>query len=238
MVDTIYVILIYNFLRQKCSHAKGEIISTPRRELAPPIEEDEEQDSESLQGVAPLRQIENNISALLRGDIIVARVGKWPAITKICIYYFMDDIYLFSLGEPSAHARKPLGFRPGVHKSESAKEMLLSQNIFGPLPPSPPATPSSPDVIYNYNHYSLDIDIKINLQEMDGFPPLPPSPPDDQYLERSIDTMAEVTTATLPNLHGKIKPDRDRGRPRESSLDRPPAVPPHRGPSINTLKTR
>lgn len=54
----------------------GELISTPRRELAPPIEEDEEQDSESFQGVAPLRQIENNISALLRGDIIVARVGS------------------------------------------------------------------------------------------------------------------------------------------------------------------
>lgn len=52
----------------------GEKISTPRRELAPPIEEDEEQDSESQRG-APLRQIENNISALLRGDIIVARVG-------------------------------------------------------------------------------------------------------------------------------------------------------------------
>lgn len=49
-------------------------MSTPRRELAPPIEEDEELDSES-QRVAPLRQIENNISALLRGDIPVARVG-------------------------------------------------------------------------------------------------------------------------------------------------------------------
>lgn len=50
----------------------GEILTTPRRELAPPIEEDEEQDSERG---APLRQIENNISALLRGDIAVARVG-------------------------------------------------------------------------------------------------------------------------------------------------------------------
>lgn len=40
--------------------------------------------------------------------------------------------------------RRPVGFRAGVHKSESAKEMLLSQNMFGPLPPSPPT--SSPDV--------------------------------------------------------------------------------------------
>lgn len=39
---------------------------------------------------------------------------------------------------------RPLGFRAGVHKSESAKEMLLSQNMFGALPPSPPS--SSADV--------------------------------------------------------------------------------------------
>lgn len=49
--------------------------STPRRgDLAPPLEEDEEQDSESVSRGAPLRQIENNISALLRGEIPIARV--------------------------------------------------------------------------------------------------------------------------------------------------------------------
>lgn len=57
----------------------SESKSTPRRgDLAPPLEEDEEQDSESQRG-APLRQIENNISALLRGDIPIARVaGELP----------------------------------------------------------------------------------------------------------------------------------------------------------------
>lgn len=99
-----------------------DVLSTPRRELAPPIEEDEEQDSESQRG-APLRQIENNISALLRGDI--------PIVSRVDI----------------APVRRPSGFRAGVHKSESAKEMLLSQNMFGPLPPSPPT--SSPDVSKN-----------------------------------------------------------------------------------------
>lgn len=49
-------------------------MSTPRRDLAPPIEEDEEPESESQGEGAPLRQIENNISALLRGDIPIARV--------------------------------------------------------------------------------------------------------------------------------------------------------------------
>lgn len=62
------------------------MLSTPRRELAPPIEEDEEQDSESQRG-APLRQIENNISALLRGDIPVTRVSGKDSIS-IC-YHFM-----------------------------------------------------------------------------------------------------------------------------------------------------
>lgn len=105
----------------------GEIISTPRRELAPPIEEDEEMDSEGHRG-APLRQIENNISALLRGEIAVVRV--------------VDA----GLNRPG----RPIGFRPGVHKSESAKEMLLSGNFiqqggFGPLPASPAS--SSPEMV-------------------------------------------------------------------------------------------
>lgn len=52
-----------------------DIISTPRRELAPAIEEDEEPESESQgNGPAPLRQIESNISAILRGEVSIARV--------------------------------------------------------------------------------------------------------------------------------------------------------------------
>lgn len=101
-------------------------VSTPRRELAPPIEEDEE-DSEGHRG-APLRQIENNISKLLRGEMQV-------------------------------QVPRPIGFRSGVHKSESAKEMMLSQNYFGPLPDSPPSSP-----------------------EPDDFPPLPASPSADDNL--------------------------------------------------------
>jgi hypothetical protein len=80
-----------------------------------------------------LRQIENNISALLRGDIAVAQVPVGSRPTR------------------------PIGFRGGVHKSESAKEMLLSQQYFGPLPATPPS--SSPDA------------------DSDEFPPLPHTPP-------------------------------------------------------------
>lgn len=54
-----------------------DLVSTPRRDLAPPIEEDEEPESESQGQGAPLRQIENNISALLRGEVSIpiARVS-------------------------------------------------------------------------------------------------------------------------------------------------------------------
>lgn len=56
-------------------------------------------------------------------------------------------------GINNAGRRTSIGLRSGVHKSESAKEMLLSQNMFGPLPPSPPATMSSPEVSSDcWNH--------------------------------------------------------------------------------------
>lgn len=96
--------------------------TTPHTDLAPTLEEDEEQLSDLSYSCAPLKQIENNISALLRGDIVVARMAD-------------------ASGQPIT--KRPLEFRPGVHKSESAKEMKLSQNAFGPLPPSPPS--SNPD---------------------------------------------------------------------------------------------
>lgn len=164
----------------------GDVLSTPRRELAPPIEEDEEQDSESQRG-APLRQIENNISALLRGDIpIVGRVELIPP------------------------HRRPVGFRAGVHKSESAKEMLLSQNMFGPLPPSPQS--SSPD-------------------ETDGFPPLPPSP-----LESVADKFDDVI---LTDAHTFRTPSLTKSNRYRDSMDHPPIIPPHRcTPTLNSLKTR
>lgn len=57
--------------------------------------------------------------------------------------------------------RRPLGFRAGVHKSESAKEMLLSQHMFGALPPSPPS--SSADVSVNAQNALLSCGFACNL---------------------------------------------------------------------------
>ncbi|KAG5674576.1 hypothetical protein PVAND_004530 [Polypedilum vanderplanki] len=138
----------------------GDLTSTPRRELAPPIEEDEE-DSDGTKG-APLRQIENNISALLRGDIAVAQV---PAISR------------------------PLGFRPGVHKSESAKEMLLSQQYFGPLPATPPSSPEADD--------------------SDEFPPLPHTPPSpDDDTAHGIQNISISSRGRIKADHGYRKEHR------------------------------
>ena len=155
---------IYNFFNFFHPHFKGESASTPsrHRELAPPIEEDEE-DSDGTRA-APLRQIENNISALLRGEIQVAQV-------------------------PSARATRPLGFRPGVHKSESAKEMLLSQQYFGPLPASPPS--SSPEM------------------DSDEFPPLPPSPsPEEPVITHGIQNIGISSRGRIKSDHGYRKEHR------------------------------
>jgi hypothetical protein len=138
--------------------------------LAPPIEEDEE-DSDGNRA-APLRQIENNISALLRGEIQVAQV-------------------------PAARATRPIGFRSGVHKSESAKEMLLSQQYFGPLPASPPS--SSPET------------------DGDEFPPLPPSPsPEEPIISHGLQSIGISS-------RGRIKSDHSSYRKEH----RAPAIPPH-----------
>uniref|UniRef100_A0AAG5CWG4 Uncharacterized protein n=1 Tax=Anopheles atroparvus TaxID=41427 RepID=A0AAG5CWG4_ANOAO len=174
------------------SSTTADTLSTPRRELAPPIEEDEEVDSDTQRGV-PLRKIEDNISALLRGDISVARVADIPP------------------------ARRPLGFRLGVHKSESAKEMLLSQAGLGPLPPSPPSSSPEP-------------------QDSDEFPPLPPSPAEEpEMLHQMHGIRISSRTRTNGSINGTGKKDPMIHGYRE---DHPPAIPPHRGPSINTLKTR
>lgn len=158
------------------------------------------------------------------------------------------------------HAKRVLEFRPGVHKSESAKEMLLSQNVgFGPLPPSPPS--SNPD-LFDYDA------------------PLPPSPVEPRKpleLPASVavagpannrgTTVVEVhATASGAAVHSNSHTRRSRdnvaavrhfndelppppapahqstsfaeGLPGLSGPPIPPVVPPHRaGHSANTMKS-
>lgn len=127
--------------------------------------------------------------------------------------FFLFLVVVIFTDIPAA-TRRPLGFRPGVHKSESAKEMLLSQPSFGPLPPSPDDSP-----------------------DHDNFPPLPPSPLHEAEMHIRGDNYLEHhrmrSRQKLVNGGGG---EASVGR-RDSS--NPPAVPPHRPvPSLNTLKTR
>lgn len=126
----------------------------------------------------------------------------------------MSFFLLFSSSPPDlpSATRRPLGFRPGVHKSESAKEMLLSQPNFGPLPPTP--SDESPD--------------------HDGFPPLPPSPLHDKLQQEMHGGRGD---SYLEHHRMRSRQRGSDGYHRDSS--NPPAVPPHRPvPGLNTLKTR
>ncbi|XP_051858061.1 uncharacterized protein LOC117577417 isoform X1 [Drosophila albomicans] len=146
----------YNVDDQRISNA-----TTPHTDLAPTLEEDEEL-SDFSYGCAPLKQIEQNISALLRGDLpIISQSGPINGTAA------------------QSDAKRLLEFRPGVHKSESGKEMLLSQSIgLGPLPPSPPS--SNPD-LFDYDA------------------PLPPSPVEPSKttdLTRSACVLTTTSAAT------------------------------------------
>ncbi|XP_039480761.1 uncharacterized protein LOC120444861 isoform X2 [Drosophila santomea] len=233
-----YELYGYNGNDQRASNA-----TTPHTDLAPTLEEDEEL-SDFSYGCAPLMQIEHNISALLRGDIPV--VGQ-PAECN------GGGLTGAPTTAAELHAKRVLEFRHGVHKSESAKEMLLSQiPHLGPLPPSPPS--SNPD-LFDYDA------------------PLPPSPVEvRKQLELPAvapaanrgTTVVEVhATASGTAVHSSNSHTR-RSRDNISSVRHftdelppppapahqsasfleghagPPTVPPHRatgGHSANTMKS-
>lgn len=129
-----------------------------------------------------------------------------------------------------------MGFRAGVHKSESAKEMLLSQHMFGPLP-SPPS--SSADVsIFNLIYFlfknAILLIMMIFTKEIDGFPPLPPLP---------TESNADVYDNKISYLDGHSYRSTSLGKSKyesryRDSLENAPPIPPHRCPSAeNTLRT-
>ncbi|XP_070140925.1 uncharacterized protein [Drosophila kikkawai] len=228
--------------------------TTPHTDLAPTLEEDEELSDLSF-GCAPLQQIEHNISALLRGDIPV--VGQQAGCSNAA-GGAVGAVGLSAAAAAELHAKRILEFRPGVHKSESAKEMLLSQMPnFGPLPPSPPPSSKLPDFDYDA--------------------PLPPSPVEPRkQLELPSAAVAASAGAPLPNRgttvvevhatasgaavhtsNSHTRRSRDNvtavrhfndelpappAPAHQEVLPGPPMVPPHRvagggGPSTNTIKS-
>ncbi|XP_067620979.1 uncharacterized protein [Eurosta solidaginis] len=190
---------------QEFADLRSSTTTTPHTDLAPTLEEEEEQYSDISYSGAPIKQIEN-----------------------------MDSNHAVRIVEGGAHPKRPLEFRPGVHKSESAKEMKLSQSVFGPLPPSPPS--SNPD-LFDY-----------------GDLPLPPSPKDALVVESNRRLVKGFKKTTAAEIHTPSSLcDERRNRDNMNALrylsnDLPPlpppafenmapAVPPHREHSANTMKS-
>ncbi|EDV31702.1 uncharacterized protein Dana_GF14423, isoform A [Drosophila ananassae] len=226
--------------------------TTPHTDLAPTLEEDEE--SDFSYGCGPLKQIEHNISALLRGDIPI--VGQPPCSNGA-----------IAAGGPAAapgsasaaataaelHAKRVLEFRPGVHKSESAKEMLLSQMpSFGPLPPSPPS--SNPDL------FDYDAPLPPSPVEPRKQLELPANAPPPNRGTTVVEVHATASGAAVHSSNSHTRRSRDNvaavrhfndelpppPAPTHQSasfaegLPGPPVVPPHRatgGHSANTMKS-
>ncbi|CAD6997773.1 unnamed protein product [Ceratitis capitata] len=199
---------------QEFADLRSSTTTTPHTDLAPTLEEEEEQYSDFSYSGVPIKEIEkidSNRNALMRGDVRIVEGG--------------------------AHPKRPLEFRPGVHKSESAKEMLLSQSTFGPLPPSPPS--SNPD-LFDYDAL-----------------PLPPSPKDailvNESHRQSLAKGYKKTTTAEIHTPSSLGSNERRNRDNMSALrylsnDLPPlpppafenmapVVPPHRGHSANTMKS-
>lgn len=71
-------------------------VTTPRRDLAPPIEEDEEHSSlEIHERPPPLQEIENNISALLRGDLALPRCTSIDLAAQRRTGFRLGEVLLF-----------------------------------------------------------------------------------------------------------------------------------------------
>lgn len=141
--------------------------------------------------------------------------------------------------------------------------MLLSQNMFGPLPPSPTASISSQEVrcddifVPSHSVFSANSAVINNptphstasvgcpsQPDSYGFPPLPPLPPSpsDHHNPAASAAYTEIGPPTIGTFGTSRTYGANKSAVRRESAsaggDRPPSIPPHRGPSINTLKTR
>lgn len=196
---------------------------TPRRELAVTVEEEEDVESprQTSAEISPLRKIERNISQLLeRRDIdVFTNVPKdeKPRSNSMDKHHDIQIENYIKPDHPDMRQQAYAHKRNGIQKSESAKEMLLSHHTERIERPMPSST-------------SADFPVKVEVIQHD-FPPLPPSPveeDDDEYSEILHPIQVKTRADTLP-----VMPSESTGRNKE-----PPAVPPHREPITNSLKTR
>lgn len=195
--------------------------NTPRRELAVTVEEEEDVESprQNSAEISPLRKIEQNISQLLeRRDIDVFAQNLLQ--NSVHEDRLKQESYEYDYVRQHQYNHPPPK-RNGIQKSESAKEMKLVHH----------ERPEKPERSIPISA-SADFPVKVEVHQHD-FPPLPPSPveeDEDEYSEILHPIHVKTRADTLPVMPSETK---ENGRIKE-----PPAVPPHREPISNSLKTR
>ncbi|XP_031342652.1 uncharacterized protein LOC116170415 isoform X2 [Photinus pyralis] len=215
---------------------------TPRRELAVTVEEEEDTESplqHDSTEVSPLRKIEQSISELLeRRDIEVVQDDK-------CILQvngFNDKKKLVpSKPNRNSDARQRLN---DLQKSSSHNEIQRSEDYYrqllidgGSVQHYPPPkrngiqkSESAKEMLISHREKesrpitsssSADFPVRVEVLQHD-FPPLPPSP-----VEEDEDEYSEINSVGQKIRSDTLPPNCEA-----------PAVPPHREPTSNSLKTR
>lgn len=222
---------------------------TPRRELAVTVEEEEDGESPSTNSaeISPLRKIEQNISELLeRRDIEVSSVVQ----DDRCV------LQMNGVDRPLSNEKRKKPSKPSrdarnsdskhkmndLQKSSSHNEIQKSEDYYRQLlMESGNLTPyhkrsgiqkseSAKEMLIAHRERdarpittstSADFPVRVEVLQHE-FPPLPPSPveeDEDEYSEILHPVSGKPRADTLPNSEA-------------------PAVPPHREPISNSLKTR
>ncbi|CAH1113810.1 unnamed protein product [Psylliodes chrysocephalus] len=206
---------------------------TPKRELDVTVEEEEEIDSSQPSAeISPLRKIEQNISELLeRRDIEVVQNDQ----------FVLNGVESLNKEKKRKAPSKPcreFRHRNDLQKSSSHNEIQKSEEYYRQLlleggVPFPKRngiqkSESAKEMLIAHREprplptsTSADFPVRVEVLSHD-FPPLPPSPveeDEDEYTE-ILHPVHKSRADTLPNSN------------------EPPAVPAHKEPGSNSLKTR
>ena len=209
----------------------------PRRELDVTVEEEEDgETSQESTEISPLRQIEQNITELLeRRDIEIIQQDEK------CLLNGMESITRKERKEKKKAPTKPARESKKAHdlqKSSSHNEIQRSEDYYRQLliegsTPFPKRngiqkSESAKEMLIAHRENrplptstSADFPVRVEVLQHE-FPPLPPSPveeDEDEYSE-IVHPLEKTRADTLP------------------ASSEPPAVPPHRDPVTNSLKTR
>ncbi|GJQ85993.1 hypothetical protein Trydic_g14937 [Trypoxylus dichotomus] len=218
---------------------------TPRRELAVTVEEEEDGESPNTNSaeISPLKKIEKNISELLeRRDIEISSIVQ----DDKCVMNGVENLSFEkkkrnnSVNTPSKTSEgrrfndlQKSSSHDEIQRSEDYYRQLLIENSVHYRPRKTAGiqkSESAKEMLIAHRERenkpittsnSADFPVRVEVLQHD-FPPLPPSPveeDEDEYTEIPQGSTIKVRADTLPSTDA-------------------PAVPPHREPLSNSLKTR